>query len=97
MLFRSECAARAGKKWTGNEPENFALMGLIPEDDPGLVILQIHRLVHDEALPERFLERLGALPVATVHAGHFASFGRERLAVLIGQYLAGKRRPGCPI
>ncbi|MGE3858273.1 MAG: DUF1015 domain-containing protein, partial [Dehalococcoidia bacterium] len=59
--YRDECAAKAGKKWTGNEPENFALMGLIPEDDPGLVILPIHRLVKDPVLPERFLERLGAL------------------------------------
>ncbi|MEI7925191.1 MAG: DUF1015 domain-containing protein [Chloroflexota bacterium] len=59
--YRDECAAKAGKKWTGNEPENFALMGLIPEDDPGLVILPIHRLVKDEVIPERFLERLSAL------------------------------------
>ena len=59
--YRDECAAKAGKKWTGNEPENFALMGLIPEDDPGLVILPIHRLIQDETVPERFLERIGAL------------------------------------
>ena len=59
--YRDECAQRAGKKWTGNEPENFALMGLIPEDDPGLVILPIHRLIHDAELPERFIDRLSAL------------------------------------
>ena len=59
--YRDEAAAKAGKRWTGNEPENFALIGLIPEDDPGLVILPIHRVVHVEALPERFLERLGGL------------------------------------
>ena len=59
--YRDECAQRAGKRWTGNEPENFALMGLIPEDDPGLVILPIHRLIHDPMLPERFIERLAAL------------------------------------
>ncbi len=59
--YRDECMQRAGKRWTGNEPENFALMGLIPEDDPGLVILPIHRLDHDETVPERFLERLSAL------------------------------------
>ncbi len=59
--YRDECAAKAGKRWTGNEPENFALMGLIPEDDPGLVILPIHRLVQDADLPERLLDRLSAL------------------------------------
>ncbi len=59
--YRDECAARAGKRWTGNEPENFALFGLIPEDDPGLVILPIHRLVHDTVLPERLIDRLAAL------------------------------------
>ena len=63
--YRDEAAAKAGKRWTGHEPENFALMGLIPEDDPGLVILPIHRLVKDlgegDVLPERFLERLSAL------------------------------------
>ena len=59
--YRDECAAKAGKRWTGNEPENFALMGLLPEDDPGLVILPIHRLVHDAMLPERLVDRLSAL------------------------------------
>ncbi|MFA7250282.1 MAG: DUF1015 domain-containing protein [Dehalococcoidia bacterium] len=59
--YRDECAERAGRKWTGDEPENFVLMGLIPEDDPGLVILPIHRLIHGDTLPERFLERLSAL------------------------------------
>ncbi len=58
--YRDECAERA-ERWTGEEPENFVLMGLIPEDDPGLVILPIHRLIHDEDLPDGFLERLGAL------------------------------------
>ena len=54
--------ARSKKKgkWTGNEPENFVLMGLIPEDDPGLVILPIHRLIHD-SIPGDLLQRLSAL------------------------------------
>jgi glyoxylase-like metal-dependent hydrolase (beta-lactamase superfamily II) len=42
------------------------------------------------------LERLRALPVATVHAGHYDSFGRDRLARLIEDYAAGKRASGCP-
>jgi uncharacterized protein (DUF1015 family) len=59
--YRDERAKAAGRRWTGNEPENFVLMGLIPEDDPGLVILPIHRLLKDDGPPERFFERLSAL------------------------------------
>ena len=42
------------------------------------------------------MERLRAIPVRTVHAGHFASFGRQRLVELIDDYLSGRRAPGCP-
>jgi len=43
------------------------------------------------------MERLRALPVVLVHAGHFPSFGRTRMIELIDDYLAGRRRPGCPL
>ncbi len=59
--YRDECAAKAGKRWTGNEPENFVLMGMIPQDDPGLVILPIHRLVQAKPLPASMADRLSAL------------------------------------
>ena len=42
------------------------------------------------------LERLRRLPVRVVHGGHFPSFGAERHRQLIDDYIAGKRRPGCP-
>jgi glyoxylase-like metal-dependent hydrolase (beta-lactamase superfamily II) len=42
------------------------------------------------------MERLREIPVRAVHAGHFASFGRERLLRLIDEYIAGRRTPGCP-
>jgi glyoxylase-like metal-dependent hydrolase (beta-lactamase superfamily II) len=42
------------------------------------------------------MERLRKLPVRVVHAGHFPSFGRERLIALIDEYVAGKHKPGCP-
>jgi glyoxylase-like metal-dependent hydrolase (beta-lactamase superfamily II) len=42
------------------------------------------------------MERLARLPVRIVHGGHLASFGRERYQALIADYVAGKRRPGCP-
>jgi hypothetical protein len=35
----------------------------------------------------RTLERLLALPVSVVHAGHDPSFGRERLRELVRVYL----------
>jgi uncharacterized protein (DUF1015 family) len=59
--YRDECAAKAGKRWGGDEPENFVLMGLIPQDDPGLVILPIHRLIQAETLPAGILDRLSGL------------------------------------
>lgn len=58
--YRDEVAGQAKGRWTGNEPANFVLMGLIPEDDPGLVILPIHRLIHGD-VPERLMEQLSAL------------------------------------
>ncbi len=42
------------------------------------------------------MERLRGLPVTAVHGGHFPSFGAARFRQLIDDYLAGKRRPGCP-
>lgn len=37
------------------------------------------------------LRRLRELPVNTVHAGHFRSFGRQRMRELVDRYLAGPR------
>jgi glyoxylase-like metal-dependent hydrolase (beta-lactamase superfamily II) len=42
------------------------------------------------------MERLRELPVTTVHGGHFPSFRPGRFRELIEEYLAGKRKPGCP-
>lgn len=41
----------------------------------------------DQVAYVRTMERLLALPVAVVHAGHCASFGRERLRDLARAYL----------
>ncbi|MEB8386298.1 MBL fold metallo-hydrolase [Rhodobacteraceae bacterium KMM 6894] len=40
--------------------------------------------------------RLRELPVNTVHAGHFASFGRDRLHALLDEYANGGLRVGDP-
>ena len=41
------------------------------------------------------LEKLRLLQVQVVHGGHFPSFGAQRFRQLIGEYLAGKHKPGC--
>lgn len=43
------------------------------------------------------LRRLKELPVEQVHAGHEASFGRDRLHALIDSYLAGGQRLADPV
>lgn len=41
-------------------------------------------------------ERLRTFPVRVVHGGHYDSFDRDRMQVIIDEYAAGKRRWGCP-
>lgn len=45
----------------GTEASGWVLMGLVAEDDPGLTILPIHRLVRLESRPSDLLERLSQL------------------------------------
>jgi uncharacterized protein (DUF1015 family) len=45
LAYRDEVRSRA-TSWTGEEPENFVLMALTAHDDPGLLVLPTHRLVH---------------------------------------------------
>ena len=44
--------------WTGDEPENFVLIGLTAAEDLGLLVLPIHRLVQFPPLDEDPLETL---------------------------------------
>ena len=57
LAYRDECRAEA-KAWTGDEPENFALVALTAADDPGLLVLPIHRLANVNVPAEQVLERL---------------------------------------
>lgn len=54
--------------------------------------------LHHSSIPDyvESMHRLKDLPVATVRPGHYDSFGRERLRVLAEEYIAGRRKPGCP-
>ncbi len=57
LAYRDERRAAAAS-WTGQEPENFVLVGLTAAEDPGLLILPIHRLVHLPRADDSVLERL---------------------------------------
>ncbi len=57
LLYRGERQAQA-PSWTGEEPENFVLMGLVAAQDPGLLLLPLHRLVRSEVPLEGALARL---------------------------------------
>lgn len=60
----------------------------------GPLIDDFYHSVVDEYLAS--MERLRQLPVRVVHAGHFGSFGRDKMTELIDDYMLGKRAPGCP-
>jgi len=57
LAYRDEVRARSAT-WSGDEPENFALMALTPYDDPGLLVLPTHRLLHLPSLPDDALARM---------------------------------------
>jgi uncharacterized protein (DUF1015 family) len=57
LAYRNERQA-AASSWTGQEAENFVLAGLTAAEDPGLLILPIHRLVQLPQVNDSILERL---------------------------------------
>jgi uncharacterized protein (DUF1015 family) len=57
LNYRKE-RREARPSWTGDEPENFVLTGLTAADDPGLLVLPIHRLVQLPPLDEDPLQTL---------------------------------------
>jgi uncharacterized protein (DUF1015 family) len=67
--YRREVRAERGAAWSDDDAEAFVLMGLVPDDDPGLTILPAHRLVHTNPVPEGFLEALGELYEVELIAG----------------------------
>ncbi len=60
LAYRDERRA-AARRWTGDEPENFVLAALTAADDPGLLVLPIHRVVSAGLPLEQALERLVTL------------------------------------
>jgi uncharacterized protein (DUF1015 family) len=47
--------------WRGDEPEHWMLAGLVADDEPGLSVLPIHRLIRDGSVPPDLIEQLGDL------------------------------------
>lgn len=48
----------AADTWTGDEPENFAMVAVTAVEDPGLVLLATHRLVRPPSVPTDVIARL---------------------------------------
>ena len=57
LAYREERRSQA-EAWTGEEPENFVLVALTAVEDPGLLLLPIHRLVRPRAVPSDLVSRL---------------------------------------
>jgi len=48
LNYRDEVRAQRAE-WSGDEPENFALVGLVAANDPGLLVLPTHRVTSSAA------------------------------------------------
>ncbi|MCH7812279.1 MAG: DUF1015 domain-containing protein [Chloroflexi bacterium] len=57
LAYRDERRAQAAV-WSGEEPENFALVALTAVEDAGLALLPTHRLVRPPSLPPDLPQRL---------------------------------------
>ncbi|MEQ9258722.1 MAG: MBL fold metallo-hydrolase [Roseovarius sp.] len=85
----------------GHSPGSIALheeaTGLLFSGDVVYDGALIDDLYHSQAdILEASHARLRELPVRTVHAGHFASFGRDKMLEIIDEYRQGGRRVGDP-
>ena len=86
LAYRNERRA-AATSWTGEEAENFVLAGLTAAEDPGLLILPIHRLVQLPQVDDSILERLRRyLAVEEVTAGQSdGQAAAQRLLELVAE------------
>jgi uncharacterized protein (DUF1015 family) len=60
LAYRDEVRAKA-ESWTGEEPENFVMVALTAADDPGLLVLPIHRVTNVESDRETVWQRISVL------------------------------------
>ncbi len=61
LAYRDEQLAGSGAVRSGDEPEEFVLAALAAADDPGLLVLPLHRLVDVDLPLERALDSLALL------------------------------------
>jgi uncharacterized protein (DUF1015 family) len=74
----------AAPSWTGEEPENFVLAALIAADEPGLVVLPIHRLLKLAAVSAEARRRLEKMyTVETTPAANDGALERLMQALTI--------------
>jgi len=61
LAYRDERLGGSTAVRSGDEPEDFVLVALVAADDPGLLVLPIHRLVDVDVPLERALDSLASL------------------------------------
>jgi uncharacterized protein (DUF1015 family) len=84
LAYRNERRA-AVASWTGEEAENFVLTGLTAAEDPGLLILPIHRLVQLPQIDDSILERLRQYLVVEEVAPAPGQAAAQRLLELVAE------------
>ncbi len=83
LAYRDEAKA-AANHWTGEEPENFAMIALVSQDDPGMLTLPTHRVTNIETPLAEVLERLDELFDVTEFEGSAADLASEAGATAFG-------------
>lgn len=75
LNYRNE-RKEAAENWTGDEPENFVLAGIVAAEDAGLVLLGTHRLVRERPIPDGVVDRLSEMfyvePIGHISEGAVA-------------------------
>ena len=79
LAYRDEAKA-AANGWTDEEPENFAMIALVAQDDPGMLVLPIHRVTNAELPLEEALGRLEELFEVSAFEGDAAELASRATA-----------------
>ena len=83
LAYRDEAKA-AADGWTGEEPENFAMIALVAQDDPGMLTLPTHRVTNIETPLAEALERLEELFDVTTFEGSAGDLASEASGTAFG-------------
>ncbi len=83
LAYRDEAKAAAGG-WTDEEPENFAMIALVAQDDPGMLVLPIHRVTNAELPLTKALGRFEELFEVSAFEGSASELASEAGAAAFG-------------